>query len=866
MKTVLSTNLTRIHSRGQLSLKRVLFAQTFDSSLLNPANQVHLALIRGRALEDALFGHEMAKDEIIARYEARLAPLIIGRYEMVRHGEALRLNDFWEGAKGGVHLKILVKYLFEQVLGLRIDERTRTIDQRLFGPNQKAFLGSQGVTDWPALFAQYKLKGMMIRALEQPNSVVEAVRRTYPWMFDSHTAEGQHLHLLDFPRLPKVSGPDEARCAELRHVLEKHLGLEMDEATGSIDQRYLGTNQRAYLASQGVARWLDLLVKIEAAGLVRGVFKDSFYLALKTAYPWAFDLSTPEGRHLHPWDFSPQGIWLNRETRIVALKHLFERHLVLVVEPKKISQEITTARGIKTVLQREGVNGWNELFEKHGLVCLLYSYEVKNTTEVQAIAALREAYPFAFDQNSPEGAHLHPWLFRANWGREAGRGEAVTAVRHIFSRHLGIINDETRTISSQLKEGAVPAVGGWHSVLADEGLAGLYGVVYRGRPKELLADAYPWLFDLKTEEGQHLHPWRLPSGKKMSDEQADEIVKTSLRHIAVQHLGLALDRDSLWKGLRKKVLFAHGLSKKMFRVKYGCSRAALLRVAFPELFPKNIPLQDWLGSFRAEPCQWGEVPINVQKWFVTILAAELNKDPGMLMVGDFQACLPVFAGKNLMGLLRHYRTEGMTDPQTLVLIKKRFQLTGEERDIGYWLSQLRAGNINWKIVPPSVKIKFILLAAWHAEKHFLRLSAVDYRSPRQLFGGKTLSGLLSLYLKTGEKPELALIRLVRLVMQTKREEALALKDDEMVRRKYADKGAKLLISLEPEARNRYINAYLDPQLFELEERKKIAFKLLTACREGIHPIATVGGKYRADISDGLVMLGYIADLGVSLNQ
>jgi len=753
-----------------LTLKAALYADSIDPRKLDPRNNSHLALIRNRSLDDLLRSSPASeRSAIVLRYEERMAPLIQEYYELVLEGgheRKTRFKDFWDGENGKEHLRVLTRYLFEQKIGLVIDKETRTIDPRLFRAGQKRFLKDQGVPDWPQLFARYKLTGGLGEPLDSEHSIIEVFQRVYPWIFDYDTPEGQHLHFTDF----KFPITDEARIKkmkvnEFRHILEKHAGLRMDETGRVIDTRLLDTKQ--YLASQGISRWADFMVRFGSINLIYGQYQSSFYLIMRDAYPWAFDLTTAEGSHLHPWDFSYKRIWAGR----------------------------------------------------------------------------------------------------------AGRKMARAAVRHVFQKHLGLVDEAERSFDERLQPknhgrlfSARKVKEGWRELLAQEDLAGMYATVYKKSFLEMMEDAFPWLFDLDAEEGRHLHAWEFVSMNKWQGKEGKRLIRSGLHHVAQRHLGLSLEREALLEGLTRKALVDNGFTDHMRR-EYGYNRKSIFRIAFPVIFPGKMHFQDWLDNLKTDIIYWNRVPQHIRRWLVDILAAELDKEVDLLKTSDFHRRLAVFGDKSLEGLLHFYMKPGMTESEALKELKRDLGILLQERNFIKWLLIFRKRPVIWREVPDQVKIIFVLFLSRKTGTHLLDFEKKDYERELEVFNGKSLVTLFKSYLNKEGQTESALVKLIRLVIDSKREEVVPIRENELLRQKLLEKGSHKMLSLSKAARRRYIAAYLDPAYFSPEERKEIALSLLLSCSRNQSPMATKrNSEYRRDIADCLIMLGLISGAIIKVGE
>lgn len=799
---------------------------------------------------------------------------IIATYEdAVSSGRPL--GRFWKGEAGRLHARVLTRYVLEGKCGLMMDEESRRIDPRLTRDRYGEFLQAEGVSNWLDLFSKYRLKGMLLYALSSPNSVVELFEIAYPWAFDLGTPEGEHIHLIDFPRLPKIKTADDRakRVREFRHVLEKHMGLEMRMGTGErppfIAPDLFRGRQEAFLRRHGVGRWYDMMNKFGAAGLIRGEdYDDSFCLTLEEAYPWAFDLGTPEGRHLHPWDFSPMGHWKKKENRIQAIRHVFEAHLGLTITPEMVSPELLTPDGIDGLFRREGVAGWKELFERHGISRALDFYDAGDRAYSQAASALAEAYPFVFDLESEEGRHLHPWMFPTrgpgNWIGPMGRENARRYTSHVLERHLGLLDVPGHRIHPDLHPRRMPkvfrreGVMGWLGLMEKFGLHGMFRILFHSRPKEMLEEIFPWAFDLSTEEGNHLHGWQfVEEGRWERTAESDAMIRAAMHHIAVAHRHLPLEREAIRRDLTRQVLYAEGMPKPMMRDRFNYRLAALFHLAFPEIFPAGQAIGDWLEYIRTEFVQWEKVPRDIKQMFVWLLSQQADREMDMLTTRDFQRPVAAFGGKNLTGLLRSYGKKGMGDREALAELKRGLRIFPEERSFQRWLSKFSRGDMQWGHVPDGVRAEFLLFLASRAGKGVLELSTYDFFRHFEFLGDKCFGGLLSCYFTGTTRPKVALIRLLRVLVDRHRETIFLVRQDDMVRERLVRRGGAIFVSLGRRAMQWAI-AYFNPDYFDSREVIGATQLLFRAAKSGRHPLDDViEDAIMPEIASFLIMLALI---------
>lgn len=191
-----------------------------------------------------------------------------------------------------------------------------------------------------------------------------AMNAAYPWAFNLDTAEGHHLHPMDFQTTDLWTGKKGEVLARktIAHVLESHMGLEMvpsgkDHPEGIIDKRLINKNIKEFLRMNGAEEWRDLyqrqLLFIMQIVEDRPELKGNFARLFKWVYPWAFDLSKPEGQHLHVWDIALEFNWNHDSDVKEALMHEVKREGWTLNElPKKVTKEWLVSVGLAGLADR----------------------------------------------------------------------------------------------------------------------------------------------------------------------------------------------------------------------------------------------------------------------------------------------------------------------------------------------------------------------------------------------------------------------------------------------------------------------------------------------------------------------------------
>jgi|GEM_PF-2069072 len=349
-------------------------------------------------------------------YCEKFGPFLIEIFEETLSGDRLKMpKGTFDGFQGLINAVILARYVLEQKCVLQMSEVGRRIDPRLLSKNQSEFLaGALGRSDnlrWTDFAGKYKIHAAFQKFGASAQKMLE---HCYPWAFNLSTPEGHHFHPWQFLTKGKWendSGEVLARVA-LRHVFEKHLGFVMDMETRTIDERFFPGRYVEFLREQGAAETLDLFEKLGISGTINSVprFRHKYVDAFISTWPWAFDLSTPEGKHLHYWDFFGKGFREQDESMIVARgKHILESHYKLSMNPNtgRISKYLLEDGG-KRFLGKTKYENWSDFFVYSGIYRPFKDSGILGE-DFSMVGILKKIYPWAFDLSKPEGKHIHFW-------------------------------------------------------------------------------------------------------------------------------------------------------------------------------------------------------------------------------------------------------------------------------------------------------------------------------------------------------------------------------------------------------------------------------------------------------------------------
>ena len=404
---------------------------------------------------------------------------------------------FWEGRQGRANAETCVEYAFTEILGLNMSRSPFSIDERLFRANQREYLESVVTAEdknWKNLFAQLRLAGMMVNS-QYFTSTYSAVKSTFPWAFNLATQEGEHLHQWDFFQRDIWQGSRGLSLARfaLKHVMEKHYGLQMDKESGSIDERLfprvvLGRTHISPSAF-GFNYWDRLFAESGLGGMIGSVpgLDGKTSKAFQLSYPWAFDLATEEGRHLHYWDFNSEGTWKgDRGSRlaVAAISHIFEKHLGLEMTPPEEDRESNIDKrllsgDVDKFLRDNGFESWLKLCQAHLRIVDTMRKDVPGIgTGIRGI--LEFVYPWAFDLDSPEGRHLHFWTISLKFDSWEKTNDIIDAITHEVDRE-----------GWEISELPDLATEDW---IVSVGLGGLLGTRFKHSRYEMIKFVYPETF------------------------------------------------------------------------------------------------------------------------------------------------------------------------------------------------------------------------------------------------------------------------------------------------------------------------------------------------------------------------------------
>ena len=435
-----------------------------------------------------------------SKYKSVMGPLIQDIYDEVYKGRFKQVPVcFWEGRQGRANAETCVEYAFTEILGLNMSRSPFSIDERLFRCKQKEFLGSviaEGDKTWRALMVQLRLSG----ALDLPyfSSTYSLIRSTFPWAFNLATDEGDHLHPWDFRQNHMWSGYTGRSLARfaLKHVMEKHYGLQMDRKNGLIDERLLPAPGRTRISSEpfGFKSWEEMFREMDLFGMVRDCqgIDGKTSKAFQLSYPWAFDLT--KDIHLHSWAFTAEDRWKGEEGRKLAattISHILEGHLGLkMTAPKEGVEASIDERLLKGEADRfladNGFTDWAELFAAHLSIVYTMEQDIPAFKSRMGIRNVLEfVYPWAFDLDSPEGKHLHFWKIMLKVNSWEDPKDIVSAFKHEVQREGWGVSE----LPALVKEDWINSVG----------LGGLWSTKFGFRRLEMIRSVYPELSEISKQ-------------------------------------------------------------------------------------------------------------------------------------------------------------------------------------------------------------------------------------------------------------------------------------------------------------------------------------------------------------------------------
>jgi hypothetical protein len=199
------------------------------------------------------------------------------------------------------------------------------------------------------------------------------------------------------------------------YLLEEKFKIKMNRSTRQIDQRLLRKNQSEFLRGAcGKEDWVDFMSQHKLAGGFYSTFGNSTILLMRNCFPWAFNMNTPEGEHLHLDEFRQNNLWVGEKAEKIARRvadHKIRKHLGLIFDPSTHTFDQRLLRENQTAfLASKEHTCWRDLFNEEGLGGLLAS---RKDLGDKIGNVFKWLYPWAFDWDKPEGEHLHPYDFEA---------------------------------------------------------------------------------------------------------------------------------------------------------------------------------------------------------------------------------------------------------------------------------------------------------------------------------------------------------------------------------------------------------------------------------------------------------------------
>ncbi len=190
-----------------------------------------------------------------------------------------------------------------------------------------------------------------------------------------------------------------------KYLMEEKYKFTMDPVGYIIDPRFQRKNQSAFLKTACEKEdWDNFMAANKLAGGFALTFGKSMANLMAAAYPWAFDMTQPEGKHLELDAFKANKLWQEEdgERRAwIVLDHRLRQHAEVDLE----TLDPRLLRGQQTnFLASQGVTCWRDLFiklELSGMVVVMEQFAGRPSK------ALAWRYPKAFDLSTPEGKHYH---------------------------------------------------------------------------------------------------------------------------------------------------------------------------------------------------------------------------------------------------------------------------------------------------------------------------------------------------------------------------------------------------------------------------------------------------------------------------
>lgn len=447
-------------------------------------------------------------------YLERLATPVIEIFEEVLSGSRKVFPDrFWSGRQGRLNMIICFRYALETHCGLEMQRSPRVIAPQLFRRAQPDFLRRHcGSEDWTAFVARFKLHGGFAQTFS--NSINNLVRAAYPWAFDLNTPEGQHLHPDDFRHNNLWFGPQGKRIAwrMVDHRFRRHLGLTMDKKTRTFDQRLLREGQAQLLTELGHGCWRDVFNAEGLGGLLasRPEFHSKVGLVLAWRYPWAFDLNTPEGQHLHSHDFEDRAVFPTDAMLRTALLHeAAQDQLSLTDLTRQMNDNWLVAHGLASLRGSSRIDIMRRAFPEEFAIGSLTEADFRNQNATRTLRPM----PYRMIRKTVAGGMTYgivnvamaTFYFPAN---------LIGSIVRLESADHGVVYEVRRTLHGEGKTGRL-----------------LRPVMVFARPHE---DQTYWRPDLSEYDG-NTHPI-------ISDRLRQELVELG---IAPHGLSLAQQKDLL---------------------------------------------------------------------------------------------------------------------------------------------------------------------------------------------------------------------------------------------------------------------------------------------------------------------------------
>jgi hypothetical protein len=145
-----------------------------------------------------------------------------------------------------------------------------------------------------------------------------------------------------------------------------------------------------------------------------------------------------------------------------------------------------------------------------------------------------------------------------------------------------------------------------------------------------LEKIYPWIFDLNSPQGHHLHKWEFAG----ASDWTTDLIREAMTHVALKHRKIALERKAVIAAFSEEVFS----EERIYFNKQRISRyaiAKILHLAFPKLFPDETDSEVWIEQIRRlDLVRWQLVPEAVQERCIKMLRDYLGKTPGEPLTHD----------------------------------------------------------------------------------------------------------------------------------------------------------------------------------------------------------------------------------------